>query len=390
MIKRFLIAFVLLVIVVGGLVGFNLFRDRAIQDFFANMPVPSVSVSTVTLEPIDWTPSIEAIGTVSAINGVDLTVEVAGIVGEIRFQANDRVEKDDVLVQLDDATQRADLAAAQAQARLDQTNLQRALELQRRQVGTEVNVESSRASADASAAEVEKAQAALDQKQLKAPFAGVAGIPRVVLGQYITPGTTVATLQDIDTMRVDFTVPEQEFGLLKIGQPVRLGSDEQNLSYTGTIRGIDPKIDPSSRLANVRAEVANPDGGLVPGQFAEVKVDLPQESDVLALPQTAVVTSLYGDYTYVVRPAENGQDGEDGEDGEDGADQPSLVVRQVFVKTGRRNGEMVEIVDGLSAGDQVVTAGQNRLSNGTPVTVADGNGDGGDATAQDSAEAAGK
>ncbi|WP_163265084.1 efflux RND transporter periplasmic adaptor subunit [Chelativorans alearense] len=381
MIKRFLIAFVLLVIVVGGLVGYNLFRDRMIQDFFANMPVPSVSVSTVTLEPVEWTPSIEAIGTVSAINGVDLTVEVAGIVSEIRFQANDRVEKDDVLVQLDDATQRADLAAAQAQAKLDQTNLQRALELQRRQVGTEVNVESSRASADASAAEVEKAQAALDQKQLKAPFAGVAGIPRVVLGQYITPGTTVATLQDVDTMRVDFTVPEQEFGLLKIGQPVRLGSDEQNLSYTGAIRGIDPKIDPSSRLANVRAEVANPDGGLVPGQFAEVKVDLPKESDVLALPQTAVVTSLYGDYAYVVRPAE---------DGEDGADQSSLVVRQVFVKTGRRSGEMVEIVEGLSAGDQVVTAGQNRLSNGTPVTVADGNGDGGDATAQDSAEATGK
>ncbi|MCT7378601.1 efflux RND transporter periplasmic adaptor subunit [Chelativorans salis] len=375
MFKRFLIAFILLVIVVGGLVGYNLFRDRMIQDFFANMPVQPVAVSTVKLEPTDWTPSIEAIGTMSAINGVDLTVEVAGIVDEIHFQANDRVEKGDVLVQLDDATQRADLAAAQAQADLDKTNLQRALELQRRQVGTEVNVESARAAADASAAEVEKAQASLDQKQLKAPFAGVAGIPRVVLGQYITPGTTVATLQDVDTMRVDFTVPEQEFGLLKIGQPVRLGSDEQNLSYTGAIRGIDPKIDPSSRLANVRAEVANPDGRLVPGQFVEVEVVQPEESDVLALPQTAVVTSLYGDYAYVVRPAENG---------EDGAEQPSLVVKQVFVKTGRRSGAEVEIVEGLSAGDQVVTAGQNRLSNGASVTVADGEGRG--AKTQESAK----
>ncbi|MFC6489375.1 efflux RND transporter periplasmic adaptor subunit [Nitratireductor sp. GCM10026969] len=385
MIKRFVIALLLLVLVCGGIVGFNLYRNQAIQEFFANMPVQPVAVSTVTVEPAQWTPEIEAIGTVSATNGVDLTVEAAGTVSEIAFDANEEVEEDALLVQLDDAMQRADLASAQAQARLDEANLQRALELQRRQVGAEVNVESARAAAEASQAAVARAQAAIDQKQINAPFTGIMGIPRVQLGQYITPGTVVATLQSLDVMRVDFTVPEQELPNLKIGQAVRLGLTGDELPFEGTIRGIDPKIDPVSRLVNVRAEVTKPEGRLTPGQFVEVRVILPDEDGVLAVPQTAVVASLYGDHVYVVVPADE-QDadasaasdaqaaGEGGEDaGGQGSQQdaPSLVVKQVFVETGRRSGEQVEIRKGISAGDRIVTAGQNRLNNGTPVNVSE-------------------
>ncbi|MDZ5696034.1 efflux RND transporter periplasmic adaptor subunit [Chelativorans sp. M5D2P16] len=400
MIKRFVIALLLLVLVCGGIVGFNLYRNQAIQEFFANMPVQPVAVSTVTVEPAQWTPEIEAIGTVSATNGVDLTVEAAGTVSEIAFEANEEVEKDALLVQLDDAMQRADLASAQAQARLDEANLQRALELQRRQVGAEVNVESARAAAEASQAAVAKAQAAIDQKQINAPFAGIMGIPRVQLGQYITPGTVVATLQSLEVMRVDFTVPEQELPNLKIGQAVRLGLTGDELPFEGTIRGIDPKIDPVSRLVNVRAEVTKPEGRLTPGQFVEVRVILPDEDGVLAVPQTAVVASLYGDHVYVVVPADE-QDadasaasdaqaaGEGGEDaGGQGSQQdaPSLVVKQVFVETGRRSGEQVEIRKGISAGDRIVTAGQNRLNNGTPVNVSEDDAD----TSGESAQASGQ
>lgn len=392
MIKRFVIALLLLVVVVGGIVGFNMFRNKAIQDFFANMPVQPVSVSTVTAAPTNWTPEIEAIGTVSATNGVDLTVEVAGIVSEIAFKANDQVEEGALLVQLDDAMQRADLASAQAQARLDEANLERALELQRRRVGAEVNVESARAAAEASQAAVARAQAALDQKQIRAPFAGVIGISRIQLGQYITPGTVVATLQSMDVMRVDFTVPEQELPNLKIGQSVRLGLTGNDMLFNGTVQGIDPKVDPVSRLVNVRAEVTNADGKLTPGQFVEVRVELEEEDGVIAVPQTAVVASLYGDHVFVVAPAdqEEGEgtaagsqtdgdqpDGQEaaGADGQEGAGAPSLVVKQVFVETGRRSGEMVEIRKGVTAGDRVVTAGQNRLNNGTPVIVADNESD---------------
>lgn len=355
MIKRFLIAIVLLVVLAGGLVGFNRFRDQAIENFFANMPVQTMAVSTVTAAPAEWTPSIEAIGTVSAIRGVDLTVEATGIIKELHFSANQRVAKDDVLVQLDDVVQQADVATARTQADLDKQNLERAIELRDRGVSSPVSVQAAEAAAAVSAAQVQKAEAVLQQKQLRAPFDGVAGIPRVDVGQYISPGTSVVTLQDTDTMRADFTVPEQRLAELKIGQRVSLTVDGDDDAFTGEVVGIDPKIDPGSRLISVRATIDNTHGKLTPGQFARVSIELPKEDGVLALPQTAVVTSLYGDYVYAVRPVE-GQD-------------DKFEARQVFVTVGRRSGSNVEIEKGIVSGDVVVTAGQNRLSNGTPVKV---------------------
>lgn len=366
MIKRFIIAFVLLAIVVGGIVGFNMFRDKAIQDFFASMPVPQVMVSTVKIEPAAWTPGIETIGTVGAARGVDLTVETTGIVKDIFFDANQRVQDNEVLVQLDDAVQRADLEAGQTQARLDKQALDRAVELQKRGVGSEVTTDSARAASETSAAQVSKLQAVLDQKQLRAPYAGTMGIPRIELGQFVQPGTVVATLQDLDTMRADFAVPEQQLALLKIGQPVSFGVSADDRPFKGTIRGIEPKVDPSSRLVSVRAEITNPDGKLSPGQFVQVRVELPKEDDVIAIPDTALVNSLYGDFVFVVKPAAAPAATGNTPSAEQA---PALSVSQVFVTTGRRNDGTVEITRGVAAGDEVVTAGQNRLSNNTPVRV---------------------
>lgn len=392
MIKRFIIAIIFLIIVCGGIVGFNLFRDRAIEQFFANMPVATLAVSSQTVEPITWTPGIEALGTVSASEGVDLTVEAPGIVKEILFSPNQQVKAGEVLVQLDDAAERADLAATRAQAALDQTTLDRASVLQKRGVGSEVTVDSARAAADASSSQVLKLQALLDQKQLRAPFSGTIGIRRIDIGQYLSPGTIVATLQDLDTLYVDFSVPEQNLDLLKIGGNVRFGTTTDNLPFSGKIIGIEPKVDPVSRLVKVRAEVSNSEGKLSPGQFVQARVMLPEEKNVIALSQTAVVSSLYGDYVFVIRPPEpaNGQAAPAASEAKPAAEgksaetdkskdtskaapeakkEPSLVARQIFVKTGRRSNGLVEIIEGVSPGDQVVTAGQNRLSNNTPVTI---------------------
>ena len=375
MIKRFLIAFVLLVLVCGGIVGFNLFRDNAIKQFFANMPVATLTVSSQEVEPVTWTPGIEAIGTVSASRGVDLTVETAGLVKEIRFTANEQVKAGAVLIQLDDAVQQADLAAAKTQAALDKMTLERATVLQKRGVGSDVTVDSARAAADASASHVAKLQALVDQKQRRAPFNGTGGIPRVDLGQYLAPGTIVATLQDLETMYVDFSIPEQQIGLLKIGGHVRFGVSSEDMPFEGTIIGVEPKVDPVSRLVAVRAEVANSGGKLSPGQFVQARVILPEEKNVVALAQTSMVTSLYGDYVFVIRPEEpqaaanSGGAGVVDEAKASEQPEPKLVARQVFVKTGRRSDGLVEILQGVAAGDQVVTAGQNRLSNGAPVAI---------------------
>jgi membrane fusion protein (multidrug efflux system) len=389
MILRFVIAFVLLVLVCGGIIGFNIFRDQAIQEYFATMKPPAATVSTVVVKPVSWTPGVEAIGTVSAVRGVDLTVETAGVVKDIPFQANQKVEAGAILLQLDDAVERADLEAQKAQTALSQLALRRAQELQKKGVGSEVTLDTAESVAAASAAQVAKLQAVVDQKQLKSPFKGTLGIPRIDLGQYLTPGTAVVTLQDLETMRVDFTVPEQQLPLLKIGQTVRLGIGDDEMPYTGSIRGIDPKIDPASRMASVRAEVANTGGQLSPGQFVQVRVELPEENNVLALPQTALTSSLYGDYIFVVHeakpePAPAADAAESADETAPAAEQkpaadaaepvaeeqkPALVLAQVFVKPGRRNEGLVEILQGIASGDQIVTAGQNRLFNGMSVTV---------------------
>ncbi|WP_245456358.1 efflux RND transporter periplasmic adaptor subunit [Mesorhizobium sp. M2A.F.Ca.ET.043.05.1.1] len=402
--KRFFIIavfLILLALVCVGIVGFNFMRDAGIKQYFATMKPPAATVSTVVVKPSEWTPGVEAIGTVNAVRGVDLTVETSGIVKNILFHANQKVATDAVLLQLDDAVEKADLVAQKAQAASDQAALTRAIELQRRGVGTDATLDAARAAADASAAQVNKLQAVLDQKQLSAPFGGTVGIPKIDIGQYLAPGNSVVTIQDLDTMRVDFTVPEQQLPLLKIGQTVKLGSSLADMSFAGSIRGIDPKIDPASRLVSIRGEVANPEGKLTPGQFVQIRVELPQENNVISVPQTAVTTSLYGDYVFVVvpakpaegaaaapakpdeqkaaadaakpqadasKPADNATKPADAKPA-DAAQQQAFTISQIFVKLGRRNNGMVEIVEGLKDGDQVVTAGQNRLFNGMSVAV---------------------
>jgi len=393
MIKRFIIVFILLALVCGGVVYFNFFRDKMIAQYFAGMQPPPATVSTVVVKPTNWTPGIEAIGTVSAVRGVDLAVETTGVVNDILFKANEKIAAGAVMVQLDDAVERADLDATKAQAALDQTALTRAQELVKRGVGSESTLDTAQATATASASQVAKLQAVLDQKQLKAPFAGTVGIPKIEVGQYLAPGTVVVSIQDLDTLRVDFSVPEQQFPLLKIGQAVKLGIGDADMPYSGTIAGIDPKIDSSSRLVAVRAEVANPEGKLTPGQFVQVRVELPEENGVLAVPQTALTSSLYGDFIYVVKPkpaaapapaaadaaqpaaekpaapaaetpAASAEPAKPAEDAK-----PTLGLTQVFVKPGRHNDGQIEILEGLAAGDEVVTAGQNRLFNGMSVVV---------------------
>jgi len=368
MIKRLVIALILVVLVVGGIVGFNMFRSNAIKQYFANMPKPKLTVSTTVAEPMTWKPEIQAIGTVSARSGVDLTVEVSGVVRNIAFKSNEKVEAGQLLVQLDDAVQRANLEAEKAQAALDEQNLERAIELQKRQVGPQSNVQQAQAAASASAAQVDSLQAVLDQKRVTAPFSGTIGIPQIDIGKYLTPGDVVATLQDLDTMRVDFTVPEQQLPDLRIGQSVRLGLTDDDLKFEGKVIGIDPKVDPSTRLVSVRAEISNPNGALTPGQFAQVRVELPAEDNIIALPETALTTSLYGDFIYTVVPAD--KDGKATTGKVDANDKnQNLVAHQVFVKTGRQSEGRVEIKQGVKPGDVVVDAGQNRLTNGAAVTI---------------------
>ena len=391
MVKRFLIGLVLVVLVCGGLVGFNLFRSKMIGDFFANQQMPSVTISAMETRPTSWTPQIEAIGTLRAAQGVDIATQLEGVVHSIEFTSNDQIEQGQLLVQVDDAVERADVISAEANLARDQAQLERAERLRATGVSSEQTLEEAQTAFAASQSTIARLRAVLDQKAIEAPFAGVIGIPQIDVGEYLQPGTVIATLQQLDTMRVDFTVPEQQMSDLRMEQPAAFGLTEGDFPYEGRIIGIDPKIDPQTRLISVRAEVENPDGELRPGQFIRVRVELPAVADVIALPQTSVVTSLYGDYVYVVEEAEPqaaapaGEEAEapveeeasdaaaqpeaDPASGEQQAATPQLVAHQAFVQIGRRHGSMIEITEGLQAGQTVVTSGQNKLANNMPVVI---------------------
>ncbi|AXS38801.1 efflux RND transporter periplasmic adaptor subunit [Breoghania sp. L-A4] len=380
MIKRFIIAIILIALVSGGLVGFNLFRDKMIGQFFANRQAPVVNISTITVKPEVWKPGIEAIGTIVARQGVDVASRAAGVVTAITFKSNQNVEKGDLLVQLDDEVEQADLIAAKANVSRDEGALKRSTQLSDRGFSSTSSLDNAKAALDASRSQMERVQAQINQKKIVAPFSGTIGIPRIDAGEYLPVGSVIATLQDLKTMKVDFSVNEQLFAQLKIGQPLAVGVTEADMAYRGKITGIDPKIDPSSRLVAVQAEFENTDGALRPGQFAFVRVELPEEEGIIALPQTAVVQSLYGTYVFVAdeakpaadaaKPAEAAGTGDADTGSEKAADDANkLILRQIFVKVGRSNEGRIEITEGLKAGEQVVSAGQNRLSAGSPVKI---------------------
>lgn len=417
------ILLVFVVLFCAAIVWFNFFRSRMIGQFFATMQAPTVTVSATRIEPTTWKPEIDAIGTVSAFQGVDVSTQVAGVVKSIDFSANDRIEADERLVQIDDAVERADLMSGEAALARDRAALERAQRLRETGVSSEAALQEAQSALAESESALAKIRAVLDEKSIEAPFSGVIGIPRIDVGEYLQPGGMIATLQQLDTMRADFTVPEQRLGDVTMDQAATFGLTEEAFPYRGRITGIDPKIDPQTRMVSVRAEVENPDGDLRPGQFVRVRVELPSVENVIALPQTAVVTSLYGDYVYLVEPAPPPGAGAQpaAADAQPAAEQPAaqpndatpegsdtalrepipenaaeqtapagdqaaenapaapaapasaegekLVAKQVFVETGRRQGDLIEITKGLEAGQMVVTSGQNKLTNNASIAI---------------------
>lgn len=353
---------VLVFVLCAGLIWFNLFRDKMIANFFATMQPPPQTIAAAEVKTQRWTPGIPAIGTARATYGVELASQLGGVVRQINIVPNKKFNKGDILVQLEDAVERADLAEAEATLKLAEDNLDRSRSLQTKGYTPQASYEQALAQHSGSQARVSRLKAVIDQKAIKAPFDGVAGISRVDLGQYVNPGMVVTTFQDLTGMRVDFRVPEQFADKVKLDQPVSVGVSEDNLSFKGKVVGVDPRIDPQTRLLPVQALVAENksetrDEAILPGQFLQVRVELPAESNIVTVPQTGVITSLFGDYVYVVTDEKN-KEGKD-----------VKVAKQAFVKTGRRQGGLVEITSGLNPGQTIVVAGQNKLQSGSVVMV---------------------
>lgn len=375
--KRLIIVVVAVVVLFALLVAFNTVKGVMIGKFMKSMANPPQTVSTMVVRYQDWQPHVEAFGNVRAVHGADLAFDVSGLVESVEVKSGTDVRKGQVLVKLNDDQDRATLDALRATANLAELTARRAKQQLAVQAISQAsydeamaNLKNARAQADAQAALVAK-------KTLRAPFAGRIGIITVNPGQYVNAGTSVVTLQQLDPVYVDFTVPQSSLERMRVGSNVEVSADAfAGKSFAGKVTATDPKVNLSTRNAGVEATVANPDELLVPGMFAKVAVNAGEQQRYLTLPQTSVSYAPYGDTVFVVHegqpPASNGQArpsasaAQKPATGKDGA---SHYVQQMIVKLGPTRGDQVAILSGIKQGDVIVTSGQLKLKNGTPVTI---------------------
>ncbi|HEX6011770.1 MAG TPA: efflux RND transporter periplasmic adaptor subunit [Geminicoccaceae bacterium] len=355
----FAVVALLLALVGSGLYGFDRFRRQATADFFASQTPPPTPVAAAPAEAGPMPRYLDGIGTLTAVREVMVAPEVAGRVVEIRFEAGASVKRGDLLVQLNDAPERAELASFQARERLAQANLERTSRLIQRDFATQATLDENQALLEQARAGIAQSQAIIDQKLVKAPFDGELGIRRVELGQYVDPGTTLVTLTDLDRLYANFTLPEQDRAALAVGQQVELRADAfPGEVFPGEVTAIEPQVDPSTRVIRVQATLANPGHRLLPGMFANARVVLAPEPRVVSVPETAIARTLYGDSVFVVEEDGRGEDGK-----------PRQKAVQTFVETGPAFEGRVAIVRGVEPGALVVSSGQLKLQNGAPVAV---------------------
>ena len=360
-VRWFAIMAVLLAVVLGGLYGFNRFREQAIATYFANNKPPPAQISAVEAETEAVPRFAAGIGSVAAVHQVTINPEVGGRVTKIFFEPGAVVKAGDPLVQLNDAPDRGDLANYQAQARWAETTLQRSSELAKHQYEARETVDQKQSQLDQARAQIIKTQALIEQKLIRAPFSGQLGTRQIEVGQYLTPGARIATLTDLSTLYVNFTLPSQMRAQISVGQRVNVTVDAfPGRTFSAQITTIEPQISADTRTMAIQATMPNPDNALMPGMFVNAAVVLPPQPDMTVLPETAVDYTLYGDSVYVIR-----------EDGKDAKGDPIFKAVRTPIKTGARWGNKVAILDGLKPGDRVIAAGQVKVQNGAQVAISD-------------------
>jgi membrane fusion protein (multidrug efflux system) len=319
---------------------------------------PPEPVSSATVEQAEWAATREAIGTLVAERGVTLGAELPGTVSEIAFESGSQVEKGAVLVELDTSIERAQLAAAAADAALARVNLERAQALRRGEANAQSDLDAAEARAKQANAAVANLQATIAKKTIRAPFGGRISIRQVELGQVVASGSPVASLQSVSPIHADFWVSQRALGAVKPGQPVRLRTDAfPEARWDGRITVVNPEVDVATRNVRIRATFANADGRLRPGMFVNVEVISPEKKPVLIIPATAVIFAPHGDSVFAI------------EEKKDESGKVQTIAHQKFVRLGDRRGDFVAVTSGLSAGETIVSSGAFKLRNGAPIAV---------------------
>jgi membrane fusion protein (multidrug efflux system) len=359
MTKRMVIMLAAVALVFGGVFGFQAFKAAMIKKYMSTMAQPPQTVTAGKAAYGEWQSKIEAVGSLRAVKGADLSLEVSGVVDSITFNSGDDVEQGTPLLKLRSEDDVARLESLQATAELNAITYDRDQKQFKLQAVSQATLDTDAANLKNAKAQVAQQQAILDKKFLRAPFAGHLGLRQVDLGQYLGAGTVIVTLQALDPIFLDFFVPQQVVDQVRLGQSVTVKIDAfKDQTFNGEISAINPRVDASSRNVQVRATLKNADRKLIPGMYATVDIPTGAPQNLITLPQTAITFSPYGDTVYIVDSKAGGADGKS-----------QLTARQTFVTTGPTRGDQVAVLKGVSEGDMIVTSGQLKLHNGSTVLI---------------------
>jgi membrane fusion protein (multidrug efflux system) len=353
--KRLLLTIIGLVVLIAILVVVKAMQIGAMVEQGRNFVPPPETVTSAMVKAESWETALTSVGTLNAVQGVTVAAELAGKVVEIAFEAGTRVKKGHILLRQDTSSEEAQLPGALAQVDLTRTNLERMNQLFAKNLISQAERDNAVASAEQAEAQAENIRATIAKKTIHAPFSGHLGIRQVNLGQMLREGDPIVTLQSLDPIYVDFTLPQQQLPLVRPGLTVQVTTDAlPGETLLGRITAINPLVDAETRQIKVQATVANRGAKLRPGMFVNVSVGLPARQQVLAIPATAVLYAPYGDSVFIV---------------EDAADNKGKVLRQQFVRLGPNRGDFVAVTSGVQEGEAVVSTGVFKLRNGQSVVV---------------------
>ena len=359
MTKRMVIMLAGVGLLFGGIFGYKAFTGIMMKKYMSAGGIPPVTVSTIHATNEAWQPQFKAVGSLRAVRGVDLASEISGLVRSVHFKSGDEVKAGQLLVQLNADPDIAQLHALEAAADLAEITYERDKKQIEAQAISQSTLDSASADLKSKQAQVTQQAAVVAKKAIRAPFAGRLGISSVNPGQYVNSGEKIVTLQSLDSIFIDFSLPQQELSRVSRGQTAVVFIDAYpGKTFAGKITAINPKVDPGSRNVQVEAVIANPGRELLPGMYATLEVLYGAAQHYLTLPRTAVTFNPYGETVYLVE-----------EKGTDKAGKKTLTVRQTFVTLGPARGDQVAVLSGVKEGDQVVTSGQLKIKNNSVVII---------------------
>jgi membrane fusion protein, multidrug efflux system len=357
MVVALIVVIALVALLVGGVFGWQAFTGSFFKKFMEQAAAAPQTVSTVTAAKSAWQSQVRAIGSLRAVRGADLSAQASGVVDSIEFDSGNDVPAGKVLLKLRPNDDFAKLDQLEAAAELAAQTLKRDQEQFVAQAVSQAVIDTDVSTLKAARAQVVAQRALIDEKIVRAPFAGRLGIRQIDLGQYLAAGATVVTLQALDPILIDFYVPQQALKTVRPGQDVTANVDTfPGVDFPGVIESVNSKVDLASRNVQVRASFKNADHRLVPGMFASVAIDAGAATSEITLPQTAITYNPYGNTVFVVEHDTSGG-------------KPRDTVQQRFVKLGDTRGDQVAVLSGIAPGDVLVSAGQMKLRNGTAVAI---------------------